>query len=221
MSEKKSKSWGELSSGEKTAVILGWLAIIAVAGWFFLPGKEEPSEVSAVVTTAPTTAPAATFQTASPEALAAATTFVGALDKAMLDGADVLQVGDLATISKHSQDLSALMKSGRSQFGSSVFEPLGYCFSAGVHAQSWWLAQIRAAGKGGVEPVPGEIMSILKQYQEHRAACLEYADPAIAAQAKAELKEKTGGGRECLISIDVDPETKQVVAKPKPVHCKS
>ena len=59
----------------------------------------------------------------------------------------------------------------------------------------------------------------------NRAECLKSADPIAVeesnAQLDAELKKKFGGGRECLTVLDVDPETKEIISKPKPAHCKN
>lgn len=224
MSErKKGKSWAEMSGGEKKAVLVGWVVVAAILSWLFLPvSKDLPLEQPPTMTV-PTDSSAHTYQTASPEALVAATAFVATIDKAVLDGAGILQDGDLATISKHSQVFVALMDSGRGQFGGSLFEPLGHCFAAGIHAQSWWMAQIHASSNGGVESVSGEVKSAHDEYQANRASCLKSADPIASAKSetelKTEIKEQLGGERECLTTFTVDPETKAVVAKPKPAHC--
>lgn len=161
---------------------------------------------------------------ASPESLEQATTQMNALDKAMIDGAVILKGGDLATISAHSKYFSSLVDSGKKQFGATVFEPLGSCFAAGIFSSSWWSAQLAAAHNGGVERIPGSIKEALRQFQEQRDECLQSADPVISVKADSEmdskLKKKLGGGRECLTVYTVDPETKEVVAKPKPAHCK-
>jgi hypothetical protein len=170
------------------------------------------------------TAHAEPFKKASPESLEQATIQMNALDKAMIDGAAILKGGDLATISAHSKYFSSLVDSGKKQFGATVFEPLGSCFAASNFSRSWWSAQLAAAHNDGVERIPGSIKDALSQFQQQRDECLQSADPVISARADSEmdskLKKKLGGGRECLTVYTVDPETKEVVAKPKPAHCK-
>ncbi|KRP97466.1 hypothetical protein TX25_06055 [Pseudomonas lactis] len=170
------------------------------------------------------TAHAEPFKKASPEALDQATKQMGALDKAMLDGASILKSGDLATISGHSKHFSSLVKSGERQFGNTIFEPLGSCFAAGISSRSWWDGQLAAAHNGGIERVPGSIQDALSQFQERRKDCLQSADPLSSAKADEidpELRKKLGGGRECLTVYAVDPETKEIVEKAKPQHCKT
>lgn len=171
------------------------------------------------------TAHAEPFKEASTESLEQATKQMHALSKAMTDGASILKSGDLTAVSAHSKYISSLVDSGKSQFGSTVFEPLGSCFAAGNSSRAWWNAQLAAAHNGGVEKIPGAIKSAFDEYQEKRDDCLQSADPVVSAKVdaelNAELKKEIGGGRECLTVFDVDPETKEVVAKPKPAHCKS
>ncbi|MEO8646107.1 hypothetical protein [Pseudomonas sp.] len=162
---------------------------------------------------------------ASAESLAQANKQMNALDKAMTDGVSILKSGELAAISAHSKHISLLVKIGESKFGSSVFEPLGRCFAAGIDSRTWWSNQLSAVQNGGVERIPGSIKGSLGDYQANRSECLQAADPVASAKAEAEsdaeLRKKFGGGRECLTVFDVNPETKEVFAKPKPAHCKS
>ncbi|MBP5951328.1 hypothetical protein [Pseudomonas sp. P42] len=171
------------------------------------------------------TANAEPFKGASPESLEQATKQMQALSKAMTDGASILKSGDLTSVSAHSKDISVLVDAGKDQFGSTIFEPLGSCFAAGVSSRTWWNAQLAAAQNGGVEKIPGSIKGAFDEYQERRDDCLHSADPVASASAAAdldpELKKKIGGGRECLTVFTVDTETKEVIAKPKPAHCKS
>ncbi|KII30055.1 hypothetical protein [Pseudomonas fluorescens] len=165
------------------------------------------------------------FKDASPESLKQATQQMNALSKAMTDGVAILKRGDPAAITSHSKRFSALVASGESQFGTTIFEPLGSCGIAGNFSRTWWNAQLFAAYKGGIEQRPGSIKDALSEFQAKRDDCLQSADPVIAAKAEAEsdaaLKKKFGGGRECLTVFTVDPETKELVEKPKPAHCKS
>ncbi len=154
-------------------------------------------------------ATAASYNDASPAALSAAKTHVGQLDKAMKDSVSVLKAGELKALQEHSRRFKDLVTAGKAEFGDSIFEPLGRCYTAGIHAQSWWSTQLSAARKGGDELASENIKSALTAYQKDRAQCLLDADPA---QAKPK--------NECLISYGVDPETKKVVALPRPAHCK-
>lgn len=158
---------------------------------------------------------AAPYVSATPEAFKSATVQMGALDKAMTDGIKVLQSGDLTAIGGHSQRIASIVASGKSIFGASILEPLGRCTAAGIHAQSWWREQVRAAQAGGVESVPGSIQSALSEYQTNRLDCLSDAKP-VAEAGQASNKSS----KECLTVFGVDPETKEVIEKPKPSHCK-
>lgn len=165
------------------------------------------------------------FKAASVESLEQAEIQMSSLTKAMKDGASILQDGDLVAASAHSRYISSLVKAGESKFGSSIFEPLGRCFAAGIDARSWWSNQLSAVQNGGVERIPGSIKSSLTDYQANRSDCLQAADPAASAKADAEsdaeLRKKFGGGKECLTVLDYNPETKKSFALPKPAHCKA
>lgn len=165
------------------------------------------------------------FKEASPESMLQATKQMKALDKAILDGADVLKNGKLKSVSAHSKYFSSLVRTGENLFGASVLEPLGNCFAAGVFAQSWWSAQLSAAFNKGVETIPSSIKEALNQYQTNRVECLKGADPVASAktnaQSDAELKKIFGGGKECLKSYRFDPVTKETIEIPKAAHCKN
>jgi hypothetical protein len=224
--KKKNKSWGEMSGGERKAVLVGWAAIIVLAGWFFLPGEEEQSKPPkpAPMVDEPARAPASTYQAASAEALAAAKQYLEELDQAMIDSIAVLKAGELQGQHDQSKYFGAQVDKGRALFGATIFEPLGRCFAAGNFARAWWQAQLSAARNGGVESVLESIKDALSEYQMNSAECIKDADPLASAETATELnahlQKKFDGGRECLTTFDVDPETKQVVAKPKPEHCK-
>lgn len=224
---KAGKSWNEMSGGERKAVLVGWAAIVVLAGWLLLPSNDEevaPSD-TAVMSIEPVMMPEAIYQTASPEALASAKQYLQELDQAMIDSIAVLKTGELQGQHDQSKYFGAQVEKGQSLFGVTIFEPLGRCFAAGNHARAWWHAQLAAARKGGTETAPGSIKDALAAYRVSSSECLKDADPVASAQAQAEqdaeLRERFGGGRECLITYDVDPATKQVFAKPRPAHCKS
>lgn len=183
MAEKKGKSWSEMSGGEKKAVLVGWAAILIVAGWFFLPSNEERPPATLPVA-APAEPQAPVYQAASSEALAAAKQYLGELDQAMIDSIAVLKTGELQ--GQHDQSLyfGAQMEKGQALFGATIFEPLGRCFAAGNFAHSWWQAQLSAARKGGVESVPGSIKDTLKEYRMNHAECLKSADSITSAQTE-------------------------------------
>lgn len=165
------------------------------------------------------------FKEASPESLLQATKQMNALDKAILDGIDVLKSGKLKSVSAHSKYFSSLVKTGENLFGASVLEPLGNCFAAGVYAQSWWSAQLSAAFNKGVETIPGSIKDALNQYHADRVECLKWADPVAStkanAESDAELKKMFGGGKECLKSYRFDPVSKETIEIPMADHCKN
>lgn len=204
-----------------TRLVLASLVSFALAGCGKEPIEEAGGDApTAPVVTTPVTPPPATYQVASSEALAAAKQYLESLDQAMASSAVELQSHDLERLGNQSRYFKAQVESGRVMFGETVFDPLGRCFAAGNAARTWWHAQLDASRKDGVESVPGSIKDALAEYQTNRTECLEDADPTAPATAArdAELKEKFGG-RECLTSFHVDPETKEVVAKPKPAHC--
>lgn len=101
--------------------------------------------------------------------------YVSDLDAAIKSSEPALKKGDLKTIHEHSKRMNQLKDAGE-KFGSSVFDsPYGRCFGAGVSAQSWWLAQLSAAQRGGAEANPGWIAGAWKDYQENRSECLKAA----------------------------------------------
>ncbi|UVK85211.1 hypothetical protein LOY46_11205 [Pseudomonas sichuanensis] len=175
MSKKKGKSWSELSSGEKKAVVVGWAAIVIFAGWFFLPSKEaQPTANVATSEVSPAVVQGPVYTTGGPDALAAANKLMAGLDKAMLDSPAVVSQGDVQALGAHSRRFSDLAASAEAQFGATIGDPLGRCGIASGNARSWWQAQL-AAQKNGAEPVPGAIKEFLQQYQENRQTCLEAA----------------------------------------------
>lgn len=179
--------------------------------------------LSVLVLATAATAHAEPFKGASPESFEQATKQMNALSKAMTDGVSILKSGDLAAVGAHSKYISSLVDSAKKQFGSTTFEPLGSCFAAGISSRTWWSAQLAASHNGGVEKIPGSIKGALDEYHEKRDDCLRSANPVTSAKAKlesdADIKEKIGSDRECLTVFTVDPETKEVVEKPKPSHC--
>ncbi|KAF2406683.1 hypothetical protein SAMN04490179_4520 [Pseudomonas antarctica] len=232
--------WKLLGGGHLVALIVFAVAIIIMPARseVTLEDQAQPDLVDRTIITAaqqekvsqapvskPESAHAEQLTKASPESLAQANKQMNALNKAMKDGVSILQSGELAAISAHSKYISALVKVGESKFGSSIFEPLGRCFAAGIDSRSWWSNQLSSVQNGGVERIPGSIKSAFDSYQVNRADCLLAADPVASAKAEAasdaELREKLGGGRECLTVFDVNPETKEVFALPKPSHCKA
>ncbi len=174
-----------------------------------------------LLATMPLVGHAEPFKTANSESLTEAKAQMDSLNKAMKDGESVLKRGELAKVSAHSKYISSLVDLGERKFGSTIFEPLGSCFAAGLSARTWWSAQLSAAQSGGKERIPGSIKDAFNEYKERRKDCLEAADPVAVAKAEAELIKKRGEGSECLTVYDMNPETKQVFALPKPAHCKS
>lgn len=175
MTKKQGKSWSELSSGERKAVVVGWVAIIVIAGWFFLPSKEEQPSTSTVTEIVAAEVKAPDYTVASPDAFAAATRLMAELDKTMLDSSAVMSNGDVVALGAHSRRFGDLVASARKQFGATISESLGRCGIASNNARSWWQAQLAAAHKNGVEPIPGAIKEALDQYQENRLDCLASA----------------------------------------------
>lgn len=192
MAEKKGKSWSEMSGGEKKAVLVGWAAILVVAGWLFLPSNEEqpPATPPAPESTAPAEPQVPTYQAASSEALAAAKQYLGELDQAMIDSIAVLKTGELQGQHDQSKYFGAQVEKGQALFGATIFEPLGRCFAAGNFARSWWQAQLSAARKGGVESVPGSIKDALHEYQMNHSECLKATDPVALVNGEAVLNAK-------------------------------
>lgn len=234
--------WKLLGSGHLVALIVFAIAIIIMPARseVKLEDQAQPDLADRTIITAaqlekvsqapvsepePQSAHGERLTKASPESLAQANKQMNALNKAMKDGVSILKSGELAAISAHSKYISSLVKVGESKFGSSIFEPLGRCFAAGIDSRSWWSNQLSAVQNGGVERIPGSIKSAFDSYQVNRADCLLAADPVASAKAEAEsdaeLREKLGGGRECLTVFDVNPETKEVFVLPKPAHCKA
>lgn len=171
---KKGKSWSEMGPREKKAVLVGWAAIVVVAAYFLWPSKESHSEVAQQPAASTATQPPVLYNTPGGKAAEAAAQLMSSLERAMRDGVEVLKAGDLPAISEHSRLFADLTKSGTSQFGSTVFEPLGRCGVAGTYARAWWQAQLDSARHGGQDPT-GAIKSALDEYQMNRTECLKSA----------------------------------------------
>lgn len=175
---KKGKSWSDLGSGEKKAVLVGWAAIVVVAAYFLWPGAKMPEQIRPAPSSpdSPASTPSVLYMAPGKESGAAATQLMAELEKAMRDGVDLLKVGDLSAITAHSRLFTSLAKSGESKFGATVFEPLGRCGVASTYARAWWQAQLNAAHHGGQDST-GAIKSALEQYQMNRTECLKSAGP--------------------------------------------
>ncbi len=149
------------TTAQKIAPLLTWAILVAI-GWHWLtPNKPTPVE------------PVAAHTSASPQALASATHYLADLDTAMNQGLQILKANNLKDLSTHSQHFKTLRETGEVQFGSSVFEPLGHCASAGIFANSWWQAQVSAVRQGDEETVPGAIQSHRDEYDTNKEACLQ------------------------------------------------
>lgn len=163
-----------MSSGEKKAVLVGWVGIIAVACWFLWPSKEAPVIQPLAPTEGERIPLGPVYSKGGPDALKIAKQLMADLDRAMQDSSGVATQGDLQALGAHSRRFNDLAASAKAQFGSTIGDPLGRCGIASGNARSWWHAQL-AARKDGVEPIPGAIREFLGQYQENRKTCLEIA----------------------------------------------
>ncbi|MBG7114707.1 hypothetical protein GHU20_13485 [Pseudomonas aeruginosa] len=150
------------------------------------------------------------FTAASGEAFAAAQQHIRQLDQALEGFEAVLRHGDLKDRGEQSSRLNELVERGRRLFGDSVFEPLGYCYTAGTQARAFWHEHM-AAQRSGAEVVQGSLQGALENYKKHRDECLRTANPATPVKPH----------NECLITYGVNPETKTVEALPRPDHCQT
>jgi len=196
------------------------------------PANEEPASVAE---TPQEEAPPYTYAEASTEALAAARQFIQDVEKAMQDAATVLRYGDVPGARRVKDRLVNLDERGKGLFGA-TWAPLSSCRWVATEAIGLWDAHLGIVALGlGAELRPGKNLeavydtegdlvstealvpgiSIEKRYAEYfaktRASCLEDADPATPPKE----------GRECLITYGLDPETKKVVALPRPEHCEN
>ena len=173
MTHKKGSSWKDMTTGERKAVLVGWVVVVAVGAYFLWPADsaepiKEPaqSQVALAATVPPT------YLVGTTEAQTRANAYFADIDKAMGHGIEVLKSQDVKSVGEHSRRFSALADQGKALFGATFAEPLGYCGMAGNYARTWWHAQVGAAMKGGVEATPGEIQSGLQEYQLKRKDCL-------------------------------------------------
>ncbi|TWC18610.1 hypothetical protein FBY06_11465 [Pseudomonas sp. SJZ085] len=177
MTEKKyTTPWKDRPRAEKIALFVGWFIIASLMAYAFLPNKPEPSAPLPSVASE-TQSPTARYNGPSAQALSSATQYLLQLDSAMAEGTQVLKAGQLRELNAHSKLFKSLLESGYTQFGRSVFQPLGKCTSAAIFANSWWQAQVTAIRQGGIEPIPGAIQSHLDEYKFNRADCLQSANP--------------------------------------------
>lgn len=157
----------------------------------------------ALVAAAAVLAPGAAF--AEPSATDAKA-YIARLDAAIKDSAPALQRGDLKSFAEQSRRMNALQKDGE-VFGKTVFdEPYGYCFGAGIHAQGWWRAQLSAAQNGGIEKPAGWIASETKEYQSHRAACLDAVNNPKPKKVTIQSTSDTPPRKGCLAVLGKRPD---------------
>jgi hypothetical protein len=178
MDQNKNNAKTEKTTAQKVALAVSWI-IVAASVWYWLSPNEPIPVKPAVVQTAEQQQTPTVYTSASPQALASATQYLADLDNAMTQGLQILKTNNLNDLSAHSQHFKSLRETGQTQFGRSVFEPLGHCASAGIFANSWWQAQISAARQGGKETVPGAIQSQLNEFQVNRTDCLKSVDSSI------------------------------------------
>ncbi|RRV28620.1 hypothetical protein EGJ23_04365 [Pseudomonas sp. o96-267] len=177
MTVKKGKSWGEMSGGQKKALMVGWVVIAAMLAFIVLPDSDEPAKTPEQASALAAASPAVTYQTASTEALTAAKQLMSDLDQALQDGLPLLKAGDPRALGAHSQHFDSLVESAYARFGSTIFEPLGSCGVASNFARSSWKTQASAA-VNGADPVAGAAQDALEQFQGKRVECLEAANPS-------------------------------------------
>lgn len=221
MTNIKRRTWNEAKAAEKVGMVTFWLLIIFVVYWLLVHGSSstQPPSIPPFKPIKSDT----TYSSASDQALRSAILHIKALDKAMGDSAAILKRGVPQELGNQSRTFNELTSAGQAQFGSSVFEPLGQCFVAGVFASSWWQSQVHTTNNVGVEKITGSIGDALNAYQTARDQCLKSADPIAVAKVDAEtdanLKRKFGGGKECLRVYLVDATTQETTEKPRPAHC--
>lgn len=171
--QNKGKAWTNMSTGERKAVLIGWLAVLGVCAYFFWPSKSIEPLTIAPQPANPVLIPAVvTFTKASPEALAVAHQYFADIEQAMEFGLNSLKTKSLKSVGEHSRRFSVLADQGKELFGATIAEHLGQCGIAGNFARAWWQAQVGAAMKGGIESTPGEIQSDLNLYKSRRIDCL-------------------------------------------------
>ncbi|TSE36123.1 hypothetical protein [Tepidimonas charontis] len=168
--------WNERTRGQKIAMIAGWFVIISVLIVGVIEQPKDDGDSRKQIGEAKTTEPIPQPQVSEGTKLNVPSAknvkdFLARLDESVKAADLALQRGDLKSLHEQSKLMNQIAKDGE-KFGNSVFEePYGYCFGAGVFAQTWWLARLNAARRGGVEAIHGEIADALKQYQQNRSAC--------------------------------------------------
>lgn len=175
MAKVKRRTWKDMGAAEKAALVSLWVLLAGALYWFVVATSSRP-QPEAESKLEPVKA-VSTYTSASKQALLSASQHVADLDKAMADSIAVLKSGQLQGSNTQSRLFSSLVDSGKAQFGDSVFEPLGQCFSAGIYARAWWQSQMIAANNAGVEKIPGSIQDALNSYKAARDACLVSATP--------------------------------------------
>lgn len=171
MDQNKNNAKTEKTTAQKVVLAVSWV-IVAASVWYWLSPNEPIPVKPAVAQTAEQQQTPTVYTSASPQASASATQYLADLDNAMSQGLQILKANNLKDLMAHSQRFKTLRETGQTQFGRSVFEPLGHCASAGVFANSWWQAQINAMRQDGKESVSGTIQSHQEEYAVNRAICM-------------------------------------------------
>lgn len=173
MTKKQAKPWKDMTSGERKAVLVGWVAIVAVGAYVFWPSKHDAPTTSIELAEASSavTAPAATYTQPNSQSLASAQQYLSEVDQALADGEPLLATTDPTVLGQHSRRLSELTEQGKALFGETVFAPLGRCGVTGMFARTLWQAKVSATLRGS-EATPGQIQSAEDQYLSQRRECL-------------------------------------------------
>ncbi|WP_405123532.1 hypothetical protein ACI514_08470 [Pseudomonas sp. M20] len=172
MDQNKNNAKTEKTTAQKVATAVSWV-IVAASIWYWLSPNEPIRVKPAVAQTAEQQQTHTVYTSVSPQALASATQYLADLDNAMTQGLQILKANNLKDLSTHSQRFKALRESGQTQFGRSIFEPLGHCASAGIFANSWWQAEISAARQADKQLFSEAIENALTELRAHHSECLK------------------------------------------------
>jgi len=175
MDQNKNNAKTQKTTAQKVATAVLWVIVVASVWYWLSPSATTPID-PAISQTAEQQQASTVYTSASPQALASATQYLADLDSAMSRGVQILKANNLKDLSAHSQHFKALRETGQAHFGRSVFEPLGHCASAGIFANSWWLAEISAKRNADKETTQGT-QSHWEQYSSNKEMCLK----AVAA----------------------------------------
>lgn len=222
------KSWSEMTRAEKRQGFLGWAIILAIGAvaWLVLHDSEPAAEPKAQAQAEPAPPPVAPPKREPLDMSVArdlAEITLKTMDEAYQSLLDAMatrdEVGKTRYVDQPLRNVSGRWPTMMDERDATDY--FGHCGYAAVRLLTLSAGAMQEMNTAGLK----FIRETEADYHKVRARCAEEVATSDqefrrrdAAEA-AELKRRTGGGRECLISYDLD-EKGNLMTLPRPAHCR-